>query len=155
MLVSDCIFCPRKSHRVEYPVTSGNFDRQELHSSRDVVWRDRSKRIGGGGGVGRSIWKCGYKWVYRLRDFSNFLSIILSMFFCLYIEKNITRRLEVMNFVFSWQKQLFRDWSKSIGGWARASGNVVDKKHMAHPLLRHKNDWPTRKARLEIAWPAP
>ena len=28
-----------------------------------------------------------------------------------------------------------RDWSKSIGGgWARAFGNVVDKKHMAHPL---------------------
>ena len=30
-----------------------------------------------------------------------------------------------------------RDWSKSIGGgggWAGAFGNVVDKKHMTHPL---------------------
>ena len=38
--------------------------------------------------------------------------------------------------VFSW----IRDWSKSIGGggggggWAGAFGNVVDKKHMTHPL---------------------
>ena len=33
---------------------------------------------------------------------------------------------------------VFRDWSKSIGGgggwWAGAFGNVVDKKHMTHPL---------------------
>ena len=27
-----------------------------------------------------------------------------------------------------------RDWSKSKGGWAGAFGNVVDKKHMTHPL---------------------
>ena len=29
-----------------------------------------------------------------------------------------------------------RDWSKSIGGggWTGAFGNVVDKKHMTHPL---------------------
>ena len=29
-----------------------------------------------------------------------------------------------------------RDWSKSMGegGWTGAFGNVVDKKHMAHPL---------------------
>ena len=34
-----------------------------------------------------------------------------------------------------WRGDL-RDWSKSIGGgeWAGAFGNVVDKKHMAHPL---------------------
>ena len=34
-------------------------------------------------------------------------------------------------------KTLFRDWSKSIGGeggWTGAFGNVVDKKHMTHPL---------------------
>ena len=32
---------------------------------------------------------------------------------------------------------VIRDWSKSIGrggGWAGAFGNVVDKKHMTHPL---------------------
>ena len=31
---------------------------------------------------------------------------------------------------------IIRDWSKRIGygGWARAFGNVVDKKLMAHPL---------------------
>ena len=29
---------------------------------------------------------------------------------------------------------VFRDWSKSIGGWPGAFGNVVDKKHMTHPL---------------------
>ena len=29
------------------------------------------------------------------------------MSFCLYNEKNITRRLEDMNFIFSWQKQYF------------------------------------------------
>ena len=26
------------------------------------------------------------------------------------------------------------------GGWAGAFGSVVDKKHMTHPSLRHKND---------------
>ena len=31
---------------------------------------------------------------------------------------------------------IIRDWSKRIGGgWAGAFGNVVDKKHMTHPLL--------------------
>ena len=30
--------------------------------------------------------------------------------------------------------QLLRDWSKSIGGGGGAFGNVVDKKHMTHPL---------------------
>ena len=45
---------------------------------------------------------------------------------------------------------VFMDWSKSIGGWGEAFGNVVDKKHMAHPPFRQKNDWPTPKARLEI-----
>ena len=29
---------------------------------------------------------------------------------------------------------------KYRGGWAGAFGNVVDKKHMAHPSLRQKND---------------
>ena len=29
------------------------------------------------------------------------------MYFCLYDKKNITRRLEDMNFIFSWQKQIF------------------------------------------------
>ena len=29
------------------------------------------------------------------------------MSFCLYNKKNITRRLEDMNFIFSWQKQYF------------------------------------------------
>ena len=37
--------------------------------------------------------------------FRSFPSIILSMSFCLYNKKNITRRLEDMNFIFSWQKQ--------------------------------------------------
>ena len=38
-----------------------------------------------------------------------------------------------------------RDWSKSIGGgggWAGAFGNVVDKKHMTHPLPSAKK-WVT------------
>ena len=28
-----------------------------------------------------------------------------------------------------------RDWSKSIGGGGGAFGNMVDKKHITHPLL--------------------
>ena len=39
--------------------------------------------------------------------FWQFPSIILSMSFCLYNKKNITRRLEDMNFIFSRQKQYF------------------------------------------------
>ena len=39
------------------------------------------------------------------------------------------------NFGVNEKKIKVRDWSKSIGGgWAGAFGNVVDKKHMAHPL---------------------
>ena len=41
------------------------------------------------------------------RNFGSFPSIILSMSFCLYNKKNITRRLEDMNFIFSWQKKYF------------------------------------------------
>ena len=38
-------------------------------------------------------------------------------------------------FIRGWQAfKMLRDWSKSIGGGGGAFGNVVDKKHMAHPL---------------------
>ena len=33
---------------------------------------------------------------------------------CLYNKKNITRRLEDMNFIFSWQKQYFTHWLRSF-----------------------------------------
>ena len=60
-------------------------------------------------------------------------------------------------------------WTPSVGpcrcsvillwgeGWAVALGKVIDKKHMAHPPPppSAKNDWPTPKARLEVAWPTP
>ena len=35
------------------------------------------------------------------------LVIVSSMSFCLYNKRNITRRLEDLNFIFSWQKQYF------------------------------------------------
>ena len=40
-----------------------------------------------------------------MTQFRSFPSITLSMSFCLYNKKNITRRLEDMNFIFEWQKQ--------------------------------------------------
>ena len=35
-------------------------------------------------------------------------------FFCLYNKKNITRRLEDMNFIFPWQKQYFTQSLRSF-----------------------------------------
>ena len=42
-----------------------------------------------------------------MTQFRSFPSIILTMSFCLYNKKNITSRLEDMNFIFEWQKQNF------------------------------------------------
>ena len=42
-----------------------------------------------------------HTWVYRWHNFGNFPPL------CLYNKKNITRGLEDMNFIFSWQKQYF------------------------------------------------
>ena len=42
------------------------------------------------------------------------LVIILSMSLCLYNKKNITRRLEDMNFTFEWQKQYLTNSLRSF-----------------------------------------
>ena len=39
---------------------------------------------------------------------------MLSMSFCLYNKKNVTPRLEDMNFIFSWQKQYFTHLLRSF-----------------------------------------
>ena len=51
--------------------------------------------------------------------FRSFPSIILSMSFCLYNKKNITRRLEDMNFIFEWQKQYFTHSLRSFVKYSR------------------------------------
>ena len=49
--------------------------------------------------------------------------------------KRISLRNENQNLPVLTTNADFGDWSKSIvGGWAGVFGNVVDKKHMTHPL---------------------
>jgi len=53
------------------------------------------------------------------------LSIILSMSFCLYNKKNITRRLEDMNFISSWQKQYFTHSRRSFVKYFFATSSTI------------------------------
>ena len=47
------------------------------------------------------------------------------MSFCLYNKKNITRRLEDMNFIFSWQKQYFTHSLRSFVKYCFALENKI------------------------------
>ena len=47
------------------------------------------------------------------------------MSFCLYNKKNITGRLEDMNFIFSWQKQYFTNELRSFVKYCFAARNKI------------------------------
>ena len=55
------------------------------------------------------------------------------MSFCLYNKKNITRRLEDMNFIFSWQKQYFthslRSFVKYCFGFCHSKIKFISSSH--------------------------
>ena len=56
---------------------------------------------------------------------------MLSMSFCLYNKKNVTRRLEDMNFIFLWQKQYFTHLLRSF---VNIFSPLKNKNHIFTPL---------------------
>ena len=62
------------------------------------------------------------------------------MSFCLYNKKNITRRLEDMNFIFSWQKQYFTHSLRSFIKFISSRHRVISSLYnITYGLLEIRN----------------